>query len=305
VVLAAWSAGARDRLATLLGDHGLKGVRQIAAWAEVAPGVQVVVWPLEQGFETAALTVIGEQDILGDRLIRAPRKRPDNFLTEAAALSLGDPVVHVEHGIGRYTGLVTIEALGAPHECLALEYAGGAKLYLPVENIELLSRYGDGQEVQLDRLGGGAWQARKARLKERLREIADRLIRVAAERALRKAPALSPPPGAWDEFCARFPYEETEDQLRAIADVLGDLASGRPMDRLVCGDVGFGKTEVALRAAFVAAMGGAQVALVAPTTLLVRQHLKGFRARLACRASPRRPRRRRRRRAWPPARWTS
>jgi transcription-repair coupling factor (superfamily II helicase) len=279
VVLAAWSEGARERMATLLGDHGLRGVRQIDRWAEVAAGVQVLVWPIEQGFETATLTVIGEQDVLGDRLIRAPRKRADNFLTEAGALSLGDLVVHVEHGIGRYTGLVTIEALGAPHECLALEYAGAAKLYLPVENIELLSRYGDGQEIQLDRLGGGAWQARKARLKERLREVADALIRVAAERALRHAPRLAPPPGAWDEFCARFPYEETEDQLRAIADVLGDLGAGRPMDRLVCGDVGFGKTEVALRAAFVAAMGGAQVALVAPTTLLVRQHLKGFAAR--------------------------
>jgi transcription-repair coupling factor (superfamily II helicase) len=279
VVLAAWSEGARERMATLLGDHGLRGVRQIDGWAEVKAGVQALVWPIEQGFETADLTVIGEQDVLGDRLIRAPRKRADNFLTEAAALSMGDLVVHVEHGIGRYLGLVTIEALGAPHECLALEYHGGSKLYLPVENIELLSRYGDGQEIQLDRLGGGAWQARKARLKERLREIADNLIRIAAERALRQAPRLEPPPGAWDEFCARFPYEETEDQLRAIGDVLADLASGRPMDRLVCGDVGFGKTEVALRAAFVSAMGGAQVALVAPTTLLVRQHLKGFRAR--------------------------
>jgi transcription-repair coupling factor (superfamily II helicase) len=279
VVLAAWSEGARERMATLLGDHGLRGVRQIEGWAEVKPGVQALVWPIEQGFETADLTVIGEQDVLGDRLIRAPRKRADNFLTEATALSTGDLVVHVEHGIGRYLGLVTIEALGAPHECLALEYHGGSKLYLPVENIELLSRYGDGQEIQLDRLGGGAWQARKARLKERLREIADNLIRIAAERALRQAPRIEPPPGAWDEFCARFPYEETEDQLRAIGDVLGDLASGRPMDRLVCGDVGFGKTEVALRAAFVTAMGGAQVALVAPTTLLVRQHLKGFRAR--------------------------
>jgi transcription-repair coupling factor (superfamily II helicase) len=221
--------------------------------------------------------------VLGDRLVRGARarRRADDFLTEAASLSTGDLVVHVEHGIGRYLGLQTIEALGAPHECVALEYAGAAKLYLPVENIELLSRYGDGGDgaVQLDRLGGGAWQARKARLKERLREIADRLIRVAAERLLRSAPRMVPPPGAWDEFCARFPYEETEDQLRAIADVLDDLGSGRPMDRLVCGDVGFGKTEVALRAAFVAAMSGRQVALVCPTTLLARQHAKGFAAR--------------------------
>ena len=284
VVMASWSEGARDRLSTLLKDHGLRGAVLTESWAAVEHkkpgGVHLMVWPLDQGFETPGLTVISEQDVLGDRLVRAPRrKRAENFIAEAGSLSQGDLVVHVEHGIGRYLGLVTIEAMGAPHECLALEYAGNAKLYLPVENIELLSRYGDGTEAPLDKLGGGAWQARKARLKERLREIADNLIRVAAERALRKGERLLPPPGAWDEFCARFPYEETEDQLRAIGDVLADLSSGKPMDRLVCGDVGFGKTEVALRAAFVAAMSGVQVALVAPTTLLVRQHVKGFRER--------------------------
>ena len=159
-------------------------------------------------------------------------------------------MVHVDHGIGRYRGLETITAMGAPHECLWLEYAGGDKLYLPVENIELLTRYGH-EEGLLDRLGGGAWQAKKARLKARIRDMADRLIRLAAERALRKGAVLAPPDHhAWEEFCARFPYAETEDQLNAIADVLGDLESGEPMDRLVCGDVGFGKTEVALRAAY-------------------------------------------------------
>ena len=280
VALASWSEGARERLSHLLADHGVTDAKPADDWAAVLKakaGVHLLVWPLEQGFETARLTVISEQDVLGDRLARGARKRrAENFLTEAAALSVGDLVVHVEHGIGRYKGLVTIEAAGAPHECLALEYAGDAKLYLPVENIELLTRYGDGAEAQLDRLGGGAWQARKAKLKERLRDIADKLIRVAAERALRSAERLLPPPGAWDEFCAKFPYEETEDQLGAIADTLADMASGRPMDRLICGDVGFGKTEVALRAAFVAAMSGVQVAVVAPTTLLARQHAKGF-----------------------------
>ena len=166
--------------------------------------------------------------------------------------------------------------MGAPHECLSLEYAGGDKLYLPVENIELLSRYGH-EEGLLDRLGGGAWQAKKARLKARIRDMADRLIRIAAERALRKGAMLTPPDHhAWEEFCARFPYAETDDQLNAIADVLGDMESGKPMDRLVCGDVGFGKTEVALRAAYVAAMSGMQVAVIAPTTLLARQHFKSF-----------------------------
>src|SRR5690606_31948900 len=148
------------------------------------------------------------------------------------------------HGVGRYLGLETITADGAPHDCLVLEYLGGDRLYLPVENIELLSRYGQ-EEGLLDRLGGGAWQARKARMKERIREIAERLIRVAAERALRSASVLTPPDALWDAFCARFPYQETDDQLAAIADVLDDIASGRPMDRLICGDVGFGKTEVA------------------------------------------------------------
>jgi transcription-repair coupling factor (superfamily II helicase) len=168
-----------------------------------------------------------------------------------------------------------VTALGAAHECLLIAYAEETKLYLPVENIELLSKYGH-EAGLLDKLGGGAWQAKKARLKERIRQIAERLIRVAAERALRKAPVLEPESGLWDQFLARFPYAETDDQLSAIDDVLSDLGSGQPMDRLICGDVGFGKTEVAIRAAFVAAMAGVQVAIVAPTTLLARQHYQSF-----------------------------
>jgi transcription-repair coupling factor (superfamily II helicase) len=171
-----------------------------------------------------------------------------------------------------------VTAAGAAHECLLLEYAEKSRLYLPVENIELLTRYGH-EEGLLDRLGGGAWQAKKAKLKERIREMADRLIRVAAERALRRAPIMSPPDGMWDAFSARFPYQETDDQLRAIEDVIADLDVGHPMDRLICGDVGFGKTEVAMRAAFVAAMSGRQVAVIAPTTLLARQHAQSFQER--------------------------
>jgi len=210
-------------------------------------------------------------------LIRAPRKkrRAENFLTETQSLSPGDLIVHVDHGIGRYQGMEVITAAGAAHECLLLEYAENSKLYLPVENIELLSKYGH-DEGLLDRLGGGAWQAKKAKLKQRIRDMADRLIRIAAERALRKAPIIEPPMGMWDAFLARFPYQETDDQLQAISDVLDDMSSGQPMDRLICGDVGFGKTEVALRAAFVAAMSGVQVAIIAPTTLLARQHAKSF-----------------------------
>ena len=283
VVIASWSEGARDRMATMLADHGVEGGAMAARWSDVEAlpkgALALTIWPLDAGFAAPDLTVIAEQDILGERLIRKNRKRKaENFITEAGTLSVGDLIVHVEHGVGRYQGLKTVEALGAPHECLELEYANNDRLYLPVENIELLSRYGHAEGL-LDRLGGGAWQAKKARLKERIRDMAEKLIRVAAERMLREAPKLTPPDMMWDEFCARFPYEETEDQLNAIADVVGDLEAGRPMDRLICGDVGFGKTEVALRAAFVAAMSGVQVALICPTTLLARQHAAGFRER--------------------------
>ena len=278
VVIASYSEGARERLSGLIEDEGLAETIHIDDFRGIrGRGLHLVVWSLEHGFETGAITVVSEQDVLGDRLIRQTKKkrRAENFLTEAQSLHPGDLVVHVDHGVGRYLGLEVISAAGAAHECLTLEYAEGAKLYLPVENIELLSRFGH-DEGLLDRLGGGAWQAKKARLKERIREMAERLIRVAAERELRHAQVLSPPDGMWDQFLSRFPYQETDDQLQAISDVLEDLESGRPMDRLVCGDVGFGKTEVAIRAAFVAAMSGVQVALIAPTTLLARQHYKEF-----------------------------
>ncbi|CUH82233.1 Transcription-repair-coupling factor [Tritonibacter multivorans] len=278
VLIASYSEGARERLTGLIEDEGLAEAIPVMDGTRLGKsGLHLAVWALEHGFETPDMTVISEQDVLGDRLIRAPKKRrkAENFLTETQSLSPGNLVVHVDHGIGRYMGLEVVTAAGAAHECILLEYAENAKLYLPVENIELLSKYGH-DEGLLDRLGGGAWQAKKAKLKERIREMADRLIRIAAERALRKAPVIDPPPSAWEEFSARFPYQETEDQLRAIGDVMDDLHSGAPMDRLVCGDVGFGKTEVAMRAAFVAAMSGLQVAVVAPTTLLARQHAAGF-----------------------------
>ncbi|SPH17806.1 Transcription-repair-coupling factor [Defluviimonas aquaemixtae] len=280
VVVASYSEGARERLKGLLEDEevvGAKPVRDIRDVPEGKGGLYLTVWALEHGFEGAGLTVISEQDVLGDRLIRGAKKRrkAENFLTEAQSLSPGDLVVHVDHGVGRYTGLETITALGAPHDCVALEYAGGDRLYLPVENIELLSRYGH-EEGLLDKLGGGAWQAKKAKLKERIRQIAERLMRVAAERALRKAPILEAAHHDWDAFSARFPYQETDDQLTAIDEVVDDLAEGRPMDRLIVGDVGFGKTEVAMRAAFISAQSGIQVAVIAPTTLLARQHFKTF-----------------------------
>jgi transcription-repair coupling factor (superfamily II helicase) len=285
VIFASWSEGSSDRLGAMLADHGLTGVAFAPYWQAAKAAnpkmPQRAVLPLETGFETADLAVISETDILGDRLARPRRRRrAANFLAEATALSAGDLVVHIDHGIGRYDGLKTLEVMDAPHDCLEIHYAGESKLYLPVENIDLLTRYGaESEGVQLDRLGGAAWQSRKSKVRARLRDMAEGLIAIAAARALQTSEPTQTPHGLFEEFCARFPYEETEDQLNAIADVLGDLAAGRPMDRLICGDVGFGKTEVALRAAFVMAMSGRQVALVCPTTLLARQHFSTFQAR--------------------------
>jgi len=287
VVIALWSEGSRERMMHVLSEHGLLNLALVSAWPQALAlprhQVALAVLGIDSGFETADVALVTEEDILGERLVRPRRlsKRAENFIAEVTSLSAGDLVVHVDHGIGRFVGLRAIEAAGAPHDCLEIHYAGGDKLFLPVENIELLSRYGsEGATVELDRLGSTAWQARKARMKNRIREIAGELIKVAAERQLRSAPQLAVGAGLYDEFCAGFPYEETDDQQAAIAAVLADLASGRPMDRLICGDVGFGKTEVALRAAFVAAMNGKQVAVVVPTTLLARQHTKTFAARL-------------------------
>ena len=282
VIVACRSNGARERLATLLWEHGIGETMGVESFADAIAlphaTTAFAVLPLETGFEAPGLAVIDEQDILGDRLVRKTRgKRGADVLTEVSSLSVGDLVVHADHGIGRFVGLTAIEAAEKPHDCLELHYSGGDKLYLPVENIELLSRYGsDEAGVQLDRLGGVAWQTRKARLKKRIRDMAEKLIKVAALRELRQAPVLTPPDGLYDEFSARFPYEETEDQETSIEAVLDDLASGRPMDRLICGDVGFGKTEVALRASLIAVLAGKQVAVVVPTTLLARQHFYTF-----------------------------
>ena len=280
VVFASYSNGSRERLAGLLGDHGLTGLNQVATWQEALGSAipALIVLPLDHGFSAPDVAVLTEQDMLGDRLVRRKKRRKsaDAFLAELAALSPGDLVVHSDHGIARYVGLTSVMVGKAPHDCVALSYAGGDKLYVPVENIDVLSRYGsDSEKATLDRLGGEAWQRRKSRMKERIRAIAGELIKTAAVRATRPG-VVADTDTSYPQFVDRFPYEETDDQDRAIRDVLDDLAAGKPMDRLVCGDVGFGKTEVALRAAFVAAMAGYQVALIGPTTLLARQHYKNF-----------------------------
>ncbi len=285
VVLASYSIGARERLTGLLREHGLKNLSAAETWQEALgaahKSVALIVLPLDHGFAAPDVALLTEQDMLGDRLVRRAKRRKsaDAFLAELATLTPGDLVVHVDHGIGRYTGLTSIPVGASPHDCVALEYAGGDKLYVPVENIDVLSRYGSDDAATLDRLGGEAWQRRKSRMKERIREIAGELIAIAAERALRPADIAEPDASAYPTFVDRFPYAETDDQDRAISEVLEDLAAGKPMDRLIVGDVGFGKTEIALRGAFVAAMAGLQVAVVCPTTLLARQHFNNFVAR--------------------------
>ena len=286
-IVAGWSDGSRERLGHVLAEHGLKKLEPVSSLTQAlgAKGVPLAVFGIEHGFVAGNIAVIGEQDILGDRLVRAGKRRvrAENVLRDVSTLAAGDLVVHADHGIGRFVALAHIVAVGVPHDCLELHYAGGDKLFVPVENLDLLSRYGGETEGDgmLDRLGGAGWQNRKAKMRKRIREIAQGLIKLAAQRTLETAPKIVPPHGVFEEFCARFPYNETEDQLGAIDATLEDLGAGRPMDRLVCGDVGFGKTEVALRAAFAAAIEGKQVAVVVPTTLLARQHFRTFQDRFS------------------------
>jgi transcription-repair coupling factor (superfamily II helicase) len=275
-------------LGSLLKEHGAGETEIVLHWQDFlglpARSIGLAVLAIERGYGFDDTVLITEQDILGDRLSRPARRRAnyDQFVAEVSTLTPGDLVVHADHGIGRYDGLVTLEVAGAPHDCLRVIYAGDDKLFVPVENIEVLSRYGsEDATAQLDRLGAVSWQSRKARVKKRIKDIANELIAIAAERQLKEGESMAPPEGVYEEFAARFPYPETEDQDRAILDTFQDMASGRPMDRLICGDVGFGKTEVALRAAFVAAMAGSQVAVVVPTTLLARQHFRTFKERFA------------------------
>lgn len=283
VMIACYSQGSAERIAGLLRNHALDVQTQASRWDEARSLdpklISLVVLGLEHGFVAPDLAIITEQDILGDRLIRQTKKRKASaqFQLELGSLNVGDFVVHTEHGIGRYEGLETINALGTAHDCIRLIYDGGDKLFVPVENLDVLSRYASAESgAVLDKLGGVAWQARKARVKKRLLDIADGLLKIAAERQLKQAEIVEVQEGTYQEFAARFPYNETDDQEQSIEAVLHDLASGKPMDRLVCGDVGFGKTEVALRAAFAVAQAGLQVAVVAPTTLLARQHHQNF-----------------------------
>ncbi len=280
VMVAALAEASQANLAAMLESHGVDDVVRAGQedWSRAPDSsIPVVVLPLEHGFVTGSFSVVAEQDIVGDRITTPRRRRAkrdaERFLLEVSQLAEGDYVVHIDHGIGVFEGLDTIVIGGAPHDCLRIHYAGGDALLVPVENIDTLSRYGSHDaRVQLDRLGSAAWQARQARLANRIEEMAGELLKTASERLMQSGPVIRLDEETYTEFCSHFAFQETEDQAKAIDEVFDDLASGRAMDRLVCGDVGFGKTEVALRAALATVLAGYQVALVAPTTLLARQH---------------------------------
>ena len=287
-LICCYSEGSRERMFHAMAEYGITDVAFAQTFDEAlkkanAKKIVMIVLNLEHGFKNNEFCVVTQADILGERKDRKQTKKASkqDFIADISTLNIGELVVHFEHGIGRFMGLETITAGGAPHDCLKIIYANNDKLFVPVENIDVVSRYGsDDENIVLDTLGSVAWQAKKAKVKEKIKDIAEKLIKLAAERKLKSSDAFIPPSGLFDEFCSRFAYNETDDQLKAIKDVLQDLNSGAPMDRLVCGDVGFGKTEVALRAAFTVAMSGAQVALIVPTTLLARQHYLNFKERM-------------------------
>lgn len=287
-IICCYSQGSRERIFQAMNEYGIKDLYFAQSFDEAIKQANVkkialIILNLEHGFKNDELCIITQTDILGERKDRKQTKKisKQDFIADISTLNVGELVVHIEHGIGRFMGLETITAGGAPHDCLKIIYANNDKLFVPVENIDVVSRYGsDDENIVLDTLGGLAWQAKKAKVKDKIKDIAEKLIKLAAERKLKSSDAFIPPSGLFDEFCSRFAYNETDDQLKAIKDVLQDLNTGVPMDRLVCGDVGFGKTEVALRAAFTVAMSGAQVALIVPTTLLARQHFINFKERM-------------------------
>ncbi len=285
------SEGRRESLLELLAPLKL-GLREFASLGQFMAAKSryaILVSPLERGFvlDNPALALICEQELLGQRVVQRRRRDKrsgaggDAIIRNLAELSLGQPVVHLDHGVGRYLGLQTLDAGGIDTEFLTLEYAGEDKLYVPVTALHLISRYSGSEDPPLHKLGGEAWSKARRKAAEKVRDVAAELLDVYAKRAARPGLAFRHDKQAYANFAAGFPFEETEDQLNAINAVLGDMCQAKAMDRLVCGDVGFGKTEVAMRAAFVAVHAGKQVAVLVPTTLLAQQHHDNFRDRFA------------------------
>ncbi|MEW6354310.1 MAG: transcription-repair coupling factor [Pseudomonadota bacterium] len=292
VLFAAETTGRRETLLELLRGYALHPT-PVENWrgfldSDVALGITVA--PLEQGLllDEPRIAVIAEPQLFGERAMQRRRRRArardaDAVIRNLAELSVGAPVVHEEHGVGRYLGLQILQVGGIETEFLALEYAGGDKLYVPVAALHLISRYSGAEPEQapLHRLGSDQWQRARRKAAEQVRDVAAELLDIYARRAARQGHAFPAPADDYAAFAAAFPFEETPDQQEAIEAVLADMQSGKPMDRLICGDVGFGKTEVAMRAAFVAAHGGRQVAMLVPTTLLAQQHYQNFKDRFA------------------------
>jgi transcription-repair coupling factor (superfamily II helicase) len=292
VLFSAESAGRRESVIELLRGRGLE-LSRIGSWQEFLAAdarLAVTVAPLENGIlmPEAGLAIISEQQLFGDKPRQRNRRRraerdPESIIRQLNDLQPGSPVVHAEYGVGRYRGLVTLEAGGTEGEFLHLEYADGDKLYVPVHALELISRYtgASPENAPLHRLGSDQWAKARQRAIKKIRDVAAELLDVYARRAARPGHSFHWPEADYRAFENGFPYEATDDQARTISEVLDDLAAAKPMDRVVCGDVGFGKTEVALRASFAAVHGGKQVAILVPTTLLAQQHGQTFRDRFA------------------------
>ena len=286
IVLTCSALSSAERLHTLLGEYGLEprlAHNRRPVWRWSSPGrVEVRVADLSEGFELEAegLVVVGEEEIFGKREKRHTKKswQEGAAIDGLAQLAPGDFLVHAEHGIGTYRGLVELEAGRIRSELLCIEYLGADRLFLPVHRLNLVQRYGgaDGTRPRIDRLGGATWEKAKRKVKKSLRNMASELLSLHAAREVAPGHAFAPRDTYFEEFEASFPFEETPDQLAAIEDTLADMQRGKPMDRLVCGDVGYGKTEVALRAAFRAALDGKQVAVLVPTTVLCQQHYENF-----------------------------
>ena len=271
-------------------DSGVRRNDEIFAGASDLPRFAITVASLEQGFALTdpAITVLTERELFGERVQQTRRRKraardPESIVRDLSELSIGAPIVHVDHGVGRYQGLLKLDVGGENAEFLSIEYAKGDKLYVPVAQLHLVSRYsGTAPELApLHALGGDAWERAKKKASEKVRDVAAELLAIYAQREARQGTAMPVDREMAEQFAASFPFEETPDQEQAIEAVIRDLAAPRPMDRVVCGDVGFGKTEVALRAAFVAATAGKQVAVLVPTTLLAQQHYQNFRDRYA------------------------
>ena len=292
VMVAADSPGRREALMEVMQAAALlpEVVADFTTFLSGSSRFTIAVAPLEDGFalDQPQLAVLTERQLFPERATQPHRRRrtgrePESIIRDLGELSEGAPIVHEDHGVGRYRGLVVLEAGGTPGEYLEIEYAKGDRLYVPVAQLHLISRY-SGASVEtapLHSLGGEAWSKARRKAAEKVRDVAAELLEIQARRQARAGLALHLDRAMYEPFAAGFPFEETPDQHHAIESVLRDLASSQPMDRVVCGDVGFGKTEVALRAAFAAATAGKQVAVLVPTTLLAEQHYRNFRDRFA------------------------